>query len=147
MSTYTEQDCLDRIAQMKTWREDAGDALEEKDAIADASNTKLADMPALITAADPNPPYAVPEFNFYSASGSNPTVSINVKSNTTWHYNAVNMGTSGGGVSGTGSGNQTLNIACSTTQPYGSRFYRVYIECDGTTERTFAWVQRYATSS
>ena len=151
MSTHTEQDCLDRIAQMKTWRENAGVALENKGAIADSSNTKLADMPALIQAADPEPPYAYFQEGSFIAVNPNGNTAyqfqVHVKSNTSWSLNAVNMGSSGGGLTFNGTGDQTLTLTCSNTRPYSTVFYRVVIYPSGTDDDMFLWVQRYRTTS
>lgn len=83
MSTYTEQDCLNKIGQMKTWREDAGDALESKGVIADSSATLLADMPPLIRAAGGSP-YARFDKTQYVCTYSNLNFTMNIISNTSW---------------------------------------------------------------
>lgn len=151
MSTYTEQDCLDRIGQMKTWRENAGVALENKGAIQDSSATKLADMPALIRAIDTEPPYAYFEEGEFKSVNPNGNTAyqfdVHVKSNTSWSVNAVNMGSSGSGQTFSGTGDQTLTLTCSNARPYSTTFYRVVIYPSGTDDDTFLWVQRYRTTS
>ena len=150
MSTYTEQDCLDRIAQMKTWRANAGVALENIRAIQDSSNTKLADMPALIQAVNIVPYAYFQEGSFKAVNPNGNTAyqfQVHVKSNTSWSVNAVNMGSNGSGQTFSGTGDQTLTLTCSNARPYSTYCYRVVIYPSGTDDDTFLWVQRYRTTS
>lgn len=113
MGTYTEQDCLDRISLMKTWREDAGTALGDKGVNADAS-TLLADMPALISSIS-EAPYARFDSRQYTAHLSDlqnnqyPVVSI--LSNTRW--SAVVNNATVVPSSGTGDASVTVQVATS----------------------------------
>lgn len=148
MSTYTEQDCLDQIARMKTWREDAGDALEEKGAIQDASNTLLADMPALIASIDTEPPYVRGTAEFISVTPSSAAhqFTMGVESNTSWTGTAVAMGADGAGITFSGTGDSSVTLTCSGAQPGASLFYRVLLTCNDSSARSCVWVQRYPIS-
>lgn len=139
----TEQDCLDKISEMKDYRIDAGKALEEKNAVIDSSATLLADMPALI----PNagiPPYVRATVDFKSVTPNNDqNFTLNIKSNTTWYVVAVSMGPGGAGQTFTGAGDSTITITYSSTLPGSSYFYRVLVKNTVTNERQCVWIQRY----
>lgn len=139
----TEQDCLDKISEMKDYRIDAGKALEERNAIIDSSTTLLADMPALI----PNaglPPYVRATVDFKRVTpNSDQNFTLNIKSNTTWSVNAVNMGPGGTGQTFTGVGDSTITITYSSALPGSSYFYRVLVKNTVTNERQCVWIQRY----
>lgn len=146
MSTYTEQDCLDKIGQMKTWRENAGIALENRGAIEDSSNTKLADMPALIATVGDNGNYFYIYHNnsgrtsYSSTSGDSLSIVLTVKSNISWTVNVDSPAQTF-----TGTGDSDITISLNDTQPYGTYFYRVLWSAGGI--EGCLRMQRYAINS
>ena len=154
MSTYTEQDCLNKIAQMKTWREDAGDALEEKRAIEDASATLLEDMPPLIALAGQDGTYCYVyrtdtqdfsyDYGLVTSPSTSNTITLAVKSNTSWEINGTQMGSDAAGQIFTGTGDSSVTLTCSSVWPYLCRFYRILVGINNNAIRHCFWLQRYS---
>lgn len=128
MSTYTEQDCLNKIVQMKAWRADAGDALEAKGVIQDASSLLLGNMPPYIQLVGASP-YARFDKAEYVCSSSNRTFTINISSNTSW---TLSGDCSYSQNSGTGDATVTGTAPTSGAYPNALTYcFRVYLTSSG----------------
>lgn len=141
MSTYSENDVLDLAANLKSYREDACDALEEKLIVQDASNLKLEDIPGVLNNTQLST-YAYFGSIYYERTG-NGTVDIVIKSNTSW-----TLGTGGQSASVTsGTGDTTVTITLNQTgSAYSSlsMFFRITIINNVTGEQVITWIQRKA---
>lgn len=140
MSTYSENDVLDLAANLKSYREDACDALEEKLIVQDASSLKLEDIPGVLNNTQLSA-YAYFGSIYYSRAG-NGTVDIDIKSNTSWSLNPT--GQSSANVS-SGTGDTTVTLTLSQTgSVYSSLsvFFRIILTNTATGEQTVTWIQR-----
>lgn len=142
MNTYTENDVLTLAADLKSYREDACDALEEKLIVSDASSLKLADIPGVLNNTQLST-YAYFGSICYNRSG-NGTVDIDIKSNTNWSLEAT--GSSSANVT-SGTGDTTVTITLSQTgSVYSSlsMFFRIILTNTATGEQMVTWIQRKA---
>lgn len=142
MSTYSENDVLDLAANLKSYREDACDALEEKLIVQDASNLKLEDIPGVLNNTQLST-YAYFGSVYYYRTG-NGTVDIDVKSNTSWTLDAT--GQSSANVT-SGTGDTTVTITLSQTGSVYSTlsvFVRIILTNNVTGEQIITWIQRRA---
>ena len=131
MSTYSEQDCLNKIAQMKTWRENAGTELENKGVIQDASNLLLADMPnyIFVTGKSPYARFDKAEYTCKYQSTSTRTFTVNIYSNTSWTLSGDCTFSQN---SGTGNATITAVAPASGSYPTALSYcYRMYLTSDG----------------
>lgn len=142
MNTHTENDVLTLAADLKSYREDACDALEEKLIVMDASNLKLEDIPGVLNNTQLST-YAYFGSICYNRTG-NGTVDIDVKSNTSWSLQAT--GQSSANVT-TGSGDTTVTITLSqggSVYATLSIFVRIILTNNVTGEQIVTWIQRKA---
>lgn len=141
MSTYSENDVLDLAANLKSYREDACNALEEKLIVQDASNLKLEDIPGVLNNTQLST-YAYFGSIYYERTG-NGTVDIVIKSNTSWTLGAG--GQSASVTSGTGDTTVTITLN-QTGSAYSSlsMFFRIALTNNVTGEQVITWIQRRA---
>lgn len=141
MSTYSENDVLDLAANLKSYREDACNALEEKLIVQDASNLKLEDIPGVLNNTQLST-YAYFGSIYYERTG-NGTVDIVIKSNTSWTLGAG--GQSASVTSGTGDTTVTITLN-QTGSAYSSlsMFFRITLINNVTGEQVITWIQRKA---
>lgn len=131
MSTYSEQDCLDKIAQMKTWRTNAGTALENKGVIQDASNLLLGDMPPYIQMVGSSlyARFDKAEYTCKYQSTSTRTFTVNIYSNTNWTLSGDCTFSQN---SGTGNATITAIAPASGSYPTALSYcFKMYLESDG----------------
>lgn len=142
MSTYSKNDVLDLATDLKSYREDACDALEEKFIVQDASNLKLEDIPGVLSNVQLST-YAYFGSVYYYRTG-NGTVDIDVKSNTSWTLGAT--GSSSANIT-SGTGDTTVTITLSQTGSLYSSlsmFFRIILTNTATGEQMITWIQRRA---
>lgn len=142
MNTYTENDVLTLAADLKSYREDVCDALEEKLIVMDASSLKLEDIPGVLNNTQLSA-YAYFGSICYNRTG-NGTVDIDIKSNTGWTLEAT--GQSSANVT-TGSGDTTVTITLSqggSVYATLSIFVRIILTNNVTGEQIVTWIQRKA---